>query len=221
MHGYPPFDLRLFNFQNGCYYFIGDPTDFGYAGDTFSYYGAHPILAGYGGGWCFMIGPHRHFWRPWSPLFVTVGPWYYWEGPFDPFFWTYWPYYHFYYRSHYPHYYARGAFFRGHMVAPRITTVPRPQRYGNAWHGTGGAYRAGPMAPHGTAPAPGGAYRAAPTTPHGAAPAPGINRAAPVAPRTGAPAPIGGFAPHNYSAPVPHSGGGGAHFGGGGGRFRR
>src|SRR5512138_140129 len=101
IHGYPPFDLRLFSFQNGCYYFIGDPTDFGYAGETYSYYGAHPILAGYGGGWCFMIGPHRHAWRPWSPLFTTVGPWYYWEGPYDPFFWTYWPYYHFYYRSHY------------------------------------------------------------------------------------------------------------------------
>jgi hypothetical protein len=217
VHGYPPFDLRLFSFQNGCYYFIGDPTDFGYAGNTFSYYGAHPILATYGGGWCFMIGPHRHFWRPWSPLFVTVGPWFYWEGPFDPFFWTYWPYYHFYYRSHYPHYYARGAFFRGHAVAPRITTVPRPQRYGNAWHGAGGAYRAGPMAPHGAAPAPGGANRAAPVAPHGAVPAAGANRAAPTAPRTSAPS--GGFAPHNYSAPAPRSGGG-AHFGGGG-RFRR
>jgi hypothetical protein len=217
VHGYPPFDLRLFSFQNGCYYFIGDPTDFGYAGNTFSYYGAHPILATYGGGWCFMIGPHRHVWRPWSPLFVTVGPWFYWEGPFDPFFWTYWPYYHFYYRSHYPHYYARGAFFRGHTVAPRIATVPRPQRYGNAWHGAGGAYHAGPMAPHGAAPTPGGANRAAPVAPHGAVPAPGANRAAPMAPRTNAPS--GGFAPHNYSAPAPRSGGG-AHFGGGG-RFRR
>jgi len=163
---YAPVELRLFSFRDGCYYFIGDPTDFGYAGNTFSYYGAHPILATYGGGWCFMIGPHRHFWRPWSPLFVTVGPWFYWEGPFDPFFWTYWPYYHFYYRSHYPHYYARGAFFRGHAVAPRITTVPRPQRYGSAWHGAGGAYRAGPMAPQGAAPAPGPAYRAPPATPH-------------------------------------------------------
>ena len=183
VHGYPPFDLRLFSFQNGCYYFIGDPTDFGYAGDTFSYYGAHPILAGYGGGWCFMIGPHRHFWRPWSPLFVTVGSWYYWEGPFDPFFWTYWPYYHFYYRSHYPQYYARGAFFRGHAVAPRITTVPRPQRYGNAWHGAGGAYRAGPMGPRG---------------------------AAPMAPRGGVQAPSGSFTPRNFSAPAaPRSGGGG------------
>jgi hypothetical protein len=206
MHDYPPFDLRLFSFQNGCYYFIGDPTDFGYAGNTYSYYGAHPILASYGGGWCFMIGPHRHFWRPWSPLFVTVGSWFYWEGPYDPFFWTYWPFYHYYYRTHYPHYYARGAFFRGHAVAPRIAVVPRPQRYGGAWHGAGGGYRATPMAPHGTGPSPGGVYRAAPTSPH-----------------AGAPAPSGGVAPHNYSAPAPRTGGGGGHFGGGhiGGHGRR
>jgi hypothetical protein len=201
VHGYPPFDLRLFSFQNGCYYFVGDPTDFGYVGETYSYYGAHPILAGYGGGWCFMIGPHRHFWHPWSPMFVTVGPWFYWEGPYDPFFWTYWPFYHYYYRTHYPRYYAHGAFFRGHMVAPRIASVPRPQRYGSAWHGAGGTFRAGPTAPHGTGPAP------------------GMNRAAPVAPRTGAPAPNGGPAPRNFSAP--RSSGGGAHFGGGGGHFRR
>jgi hypothetical protein len=116
-------------------------------------------------------------------MFVTVGSWFYWEGPYDPFFWTYWPFYHYYYRTHYPHYYARGAFFHGHAVAPRITSVPRPQRYGGAWHGAGGTYRA-----------------------------------APPAPRTGAPAPSGGFAPRNYSAPVPRSGG--AHFGGGG-HFRR
>jgi hypothetical protein len=232
MHGYPPFDLRLFSFQNGCYYFIGDPTDFGYAGDTYSYYGAHPVMAGYGGGWCFMIGAHRHFWRPWSPFFVTVGPWFYWEGPYDPFFWTYWPFYHYYYRSHYPTYYARGAFFRGHTVAPRITSVPRPMgRAGTAWHGAGhgGAYRAAPMAPRG-GPAAGGAYRGAPTVPRG--PAPGTGGG--VAPRNySAPAPGGGFAPRNYSPPA--SGGGfaprsfsppaarpsggsfgGGHFGGGG-----
>jgi hypothetical protein len=239
MHGYPPFDLRLFNYQNGCYYFIGDPTDFGYAGNTFSYYGAHPILGAYGGGWCFMIGPHRHFWRPWSPMFVTVGSWFYWEGPYDPFFWTYWPYYQFYYRSHYPTYYARGAFFRGHMVAPRIMSVPRPVR-GAAWQGAGGNYRAAPMSPRG-GPAP-GVYRAAPMAPHGAAPAPTHYRAAPMAPHGAAPmmaphgggpapgafraapsAPSGGFAPHNFSAPASRSGGGGAHVGGGhfGGHGRR
>jgi hypothetical protein len=148
VHPYPPFDLRLFTLENGCYYFIGDPSDFGYTGETYSYYGAHPILAAYGGGWCFMIGPHRHFWRPWSPLFVTVGPWFYWEGPYDPFFWTYWPYYHFYYRAHYPRYYGHGAFFHGnHMVAPRIQTVPRIQRSPAAWHGAGGSFRAAPVGP--------------------------------------------------------------------------
>ncbi len=202
VHAYPPFDLRLFNFDNGCYYFIGDPTDFGYVGTTYGYYGAHPILPAYGGGWCFMVGPHRHFWRPWSPLFVTVGPWYYWEGPYDPFFWTYWPFYHYYYRTHYSQYYAHGAFFRGHRVAPRITSVPRPQRYGGAWHGAGGSHPGRPMPPRGTSPAPAGMGRAAPMAPRGRAPAPG-----------------GGIAPRSLSTPRT----GGAHFGGGhmGGRGRR
>jgi hypothetical protein len=184
LHGYPPFDLRLFSLQNGCYYFIGDPTDFGYAGASYSYYGAHPILAAYGGGWCFMIGPHRHVWRPWSPLFVTVGSWYYWQGPYDPFFWTYWPYYHFYYRSHYPHYYGHGAFFRSHMVAPRITHVPRPVR-GIGGFRAGNGYRAAPMSPRVGAPRPG--MRAAPFAPHAGRPGPGNFRAAPAVPRGAAP----------------------------------
>jgi hypothetical protein len=241
VHPYPPFDLRLFSNQNGCYYFIGDPTDFGYAGDSYSYYGAHPILASYGGGWCFMIGAHHHFWRPWSPLFVTVGPWFYWEGPYDPFFWTYWPYYHFYYRSHYPTYYSHGAFFRGHAVAPRITNVPRPPRYGGGWHG---GYRGGAMAPRAGGPAP-GFGRVGPMN-RGPAPAPGPAMGHPGTAAPRGPAPGGGFAPrtfsppagsHGYtpasprsfspapsrgfSTPAPRSGGssfGGGHFGGRGRR---
>jgi hypothetical protein len=208
IHPYPPFDLRLFTLRNGCYYFIGDPTDFGYAGESYSYYGAHPILDIYGGGWCFMIGPHRHFWRPWSPLFATVGPWFYWEGPYDPFFWTYWPFYHYYYRTHYPHYYAHGAFFRSHAVAPRIVSVPRPVRYGTAWHGAGGPgpMRATPIGPRGAAPGPG--YRVAPNV----APSGGV-RAPMMAPRA---APSGGIAPRSFSAP--RGGGGGMHVGGHGRR---
>jgi hypothetical protein len=227
VHPYPPFDLRLFSLQNGCYYFIGDPTDFGYAGSTYSYYGAHPILGAYGGGWCFMIGPHRHFWRPWSPLFVTVGPWFYWQGPYDPFFWTYWPYYHFYYRSHYPHYYSRGAFFRGHAVAPRITSVPRPPHYGGPMRG---GYRGAGMAPRVGGPGP-GMNRGAPMMRGPAAgQGPGMYRPGPGAQR--GPAVGGGFTPRNfappasrgYSAPVPRGGApfGGGHFGGGsvgGGHF--
>ena len=112
MHNYAPFDLRLFSHREGCYYFIGDPRDFGYTGQIYSYYGAHPVADVYGGGWCFMVGGHYHWWRPWSPYFTVVGPWYYWDGPYDPFFWSYWPYYSFYYRSYYPSYYAGGRYYR-------------------------------------------------------------------------------------------------------------
>ncbi len=136
-HTYPPFDLRLFSFRDGCYYFVGDPTDFGYRGRTYSYWGAHPVLDGYGGGWCFMIGGHGHMWEPWSPYFVMTGPWHYWYGPYDAFFWGYYPYWAHYYRSYYPHYYAGGRFSRGRdvHVAPPITSVPPPSAANTAASG--------------------------------------------------------------------------------------
>src|ERR1051325_7767214 len=127
---YPPVHLRLFSYRDGCYYFIGDPRDFGYTGQSYSYYGAHPVLDSYGGGWCFMMGGHYHLWQPWSPYFTVVGPWYYWYGPYDPFFWSYWPYYSFYYRTYYPSYYAGGRYYRTWRSAPAITRVPP-----NAWRG--------------------------------------------------------------------------------------
>jgi hypothetical protein len=162
MHNYAPFDLRLFAYRNGCYYFIGDPRDFGYTGQVYSYYGAHPILDSYGGGWCFMIGPHYHWWRPWSPYFTVVGPWYYWYGPYDPFFWAYWPYYSFYYRSYYPAYYAGGRYYRTYRAAPGITRVPPTGWRGSpagaaSWRGSptasaGAGWRGYPTAPAATAP---------------------------------------------------------------------
>jgi hypothetical protein len=136
-HTYAPVDLRLFAFKDGCYHFVSDPRDFGYAGPTYSYYGAHPVLPDYGGGWCFMMGGHGHFWRPWSHHFTVVGPWFYWQGPYDPYFWSYWPYYSFYYRSYYPRYYAGGRFGRDRSfhVAPRITRVPPAPAHapGSSW----------------------------------------------------------------------------------------
>jgi hypothetical protein len=183
LHEYAPFDLRLFTFHEGCYYFVGDPHDFGYAGETYSYYGAHPIHDSYGGGWCFMIGPHSHWWRPWSPYFTVVGSWYYWNGPYDPFFWAYWPYYSFYYRSYYPSYYAGGRFYQTWRAAPPINRVPStgwrggpgggggwrgtpqggasaPLRYGNGGYGAGGGWRGSPVpytsSPLRTAPSGGG-----------------------------------------------------------------
>jgi hypothetical protein len=153
LHPYPPFDLRLFTLRNGCYYFVGDPTDFGYRGSTYSYYGAHPVHDHHGGGWCFMIGGHAHGWRPWSPYFTVSGPWFYWYGPYDHFFWNHWPYYAHYYRSYYPRYYSGGRFYRGHRhqraVAPPIGRMAaRPARA----MPSGGGFSNPPMG--GSAPAP-------------------------------------------------------------------
>ena len=169
---YPPVDLRLFSYHQGCYYFIGDPRDFGYGGQAYSYYGAHPVLDVYGGGWCFMMGGHYHLWRPWSPYFTVVGPWYYWYGPYDPFFWSYWPYYWFYYRSYYPTYYAGGRFYRGggyRAAPPILARVPTTSMRGSppAMAAGGSNFRGSPPAGggstgawRGSAPAPGAASQA-------------------------------------------------------------
>jgi hypothetical protein len=156
LHPYPPFDLRLFVLREGCYHFVGDPTDFGYRGQTYSYYGAHPVLETYGGGWCFMIGGHAHWWRPWSPYFTVAGPWYYWYGPYDPFFWNHWPYYAHYYRAYYPRYYGGGRFYRGRrqdrVVAPPVGRMRGAPVRGMA-AASGGGFSVPPMG--GGAPTPG------------------------------------------------------------------
>ncbi|MDB4979697.1 MAG: hypothetical protein JWM82_449 [Myxococcales bacterium] len=236
VHDYAPFDLRLFQYHEGCYYFVGDPRDFGYTGETFSYYGAHPIADGYGGGWCFMIGAHSHWWRPWSPNFTVVGPWYYWNGPYDPFFWSYWPYYSFYYRSYYPSYYSGGRYSRTWRAAPGISRVP-PTTWrgspgnGGAWRGSPGAARGGQ--PYGSAPGAGGwrgapvggnAWRAAPQSSGGGWRGSPVPNTSPLRGSPGGgwhPAPSGGGGWHS----APSGGGwhgapsGGGFRGGGGGGF--
>jgi hypothetical protein len=195
MHAYPPIDLRLFAFRDGCYYFTGDPTDFGYAGTVFPYYGAHPVQDAYGGGWCFMIGGHSHAWRPWSPYFVVTGSWYYWRGAYDPYFWSYWPYYSHYYRSYYPRYYSGGRYFRGHgyRAAPPIRSVPR----GSGWRGSpaaGNSYGGGsPMGDRPTV-APAQVWRGNGQAPTVAAPTRNVWRGSPngggtYPPRTVSPSP--------------------------------
>ncbi len=225
-HFYAPIDLRLFSYRDGCYYFIGDPRDFGYAGSTYSYYGAHPVLDTYGGGWCFMMGGHYHLWRPWSAYFTVVGPWFYWQGAYDPFFWSYWPYYSFYYRSYYGHYYGGGRFHRSRNfhVAPPIRRVPPTAApSGSSWRGR----------PPGTvtAPSPGG-LRGAPVGGGGYVGGPsyrGVPGSA-VPPRAAAPfrasPPSRGWSSPSNSTAIPFraapSGGrsGGPSGGGGGGHFR-
>jgi hypothetical protein len=202
---YPPVDLRLFSYHQGCYYFIGDPRDFGYTGQAYSYYGAHPVLDVYGGGWCFMMGGHNHLWRPWSLYFTVVGPWYYWYGPYDPFFWSYWPYYSFYYRTYYPSYDAGGRYYHGgYRAAPPISRVPA-----TAWRGTtpgmasgSSNFRGSP--PAGVGPSSQGGWR-------GAAPASGASSVAPFRSTTPSTSPGSTFR-------SPSSGFGGGWRGGGGHR---
>jgi hypothetical protein len=127
-HFYPPMDLRLFVRHGRCYFFVGDPVDFGYAGATFAYHGAHPVAPAQGGGWCFMIGTHGHAWGPWSANFRVKGGVLWWPGPYDGYFATYWPYYAYFYRDDYPRYYGEGAWRRaqGGHIAPPIGRVPSP-----------------------------------------------------------------------------------------------
>lgn len=188
---YPPIDTRLFAYRDGCYYFTGDPRDFGYGGQTYSYYGAHPVLATYGGGWCFMMGGHAHLWSPWSPYFTVVGPWYYWRGAYDPFFWSYWPYYSHYYRSYYPHYYGGGRFYRGGFhAAPPIHRIPA-----SVWRGTTPGH--GPPGGRGY-----GRDVAAPVTRGGpAAPMPRPGSTPPPAQPQAGPAPTFGRPSHGFGTP--------------------
>ena len=99
-HTYPPFDLRLFAFKDGCYYFIGDPKDFGYPGADLQLLrrppGAWTTTAAAGASWSAgtptggVRGRRISWWR--AP--GSTG-----TGRTTPFFWSYWPYYAIYYRS--------------------------------------------------------------------------------------------------------------------------
>jgi hypothetical protein len=227
-HFYAPFDLRLFRLNGSCYNFVGDPQDFGYVGTVYSYYGAHPIHDTYGGGWCFMVGGHHHWWQPWSQSFVIVNSWYYWNGPYDAVFWNYWPYYSYYYQSYYPHYYGGGRWWRHRdaHVAPRITHIP--SHYARGWRanpGSGGNWRGG--APGGGGNWRGGAPGTVAPTPRHGAPATGNWQAsgggwrggtssATVTPPSRAPAPSpssGGWGSRG-TAPAPAANSGGWHGGG-------
>jgi hypothetical protein len=218
---YPPVDLRLFSYRQGCYYFIGDPRDFGYGGQVYSYYGAHPVLDVYGGGWCFMMGGHNHLWQPWSPYFTVVGPWNYWYGPYDPFFWSYWPYYSFYYRSYYPSYYAGGRYYRGggYRAAPPISRVPATAWRGSPPGSAGGGFRGTPP----TGAAATGAWRGAPATGWAASTAPFRSTVPSTGSgfRGGSPSPTGSPS-SGFSSPFRGSPSGGGFSGGfrGGGRRR-
>ena len=92
-HDYPPSDPRLYRQVNGQYYFVGDPTPFGYDGPRYSFYGPHPIAdAGvqFGGPtYCYLKGPHYHWYAPPPEAhFEMRGGAYWYVGAYDPVYYS-------------------------------------------------------------------------------------------------------------------------------------
>ena len=67
-HEYAPVDLEQYNVIDGVYHFIGDPTWYEYdetiVEELVWYEYHHPVPTLWGGGYCYIWGPHRHWWRP-------------------------------------------------------------------------------------------------------------------------------------------------------------
>ena len=128
---YPPLDPYLFIERDGCFYFVGDPRDFGYQGETYAYYGSHPVAYDHGGGFCFHVGTHFHLWGPFGPYFMLSDGWWGWAGPLPAWYWWYYPYYHRYWTGYYPRYYGGGRYHHpppraGGGIVARPSTPPRP-----------------------------------------------------------------------------------------------
>jgi hypothetical protein len=92
-HDYPPSDPRLYREVNGQYYFVGDPTPYGYEGPRYSFYGPHPIAdvnVQFGAPtYCYIHGPHYHWYAPPADAhFEMRGGAYWYVGAFDPVFYA-------------------------------------------------------------------------------------------------------------------------------------
>ncbi|HEY3355185.1 MAG TPA: hypothetical protein VGQ83_18175 [Polyangia bacterium] len=136
-HPYPPFDDQLFQEDNGGYDFVGDPVDFGYVGAVFWFVDAHPVASGWGHGWCYRTGPHRHLYRPWGTSFRLGGRGYAYTGPYDAAYWRHRSFFVDFWNRTYPAHYHGGRYLS--------TRVPAsPGRW--AAYRPGGRYYRAPVA---------------------------------------------------------------------------
>src|SRR5262249_23814983 len=148
-HEYAPFDSYLFTQENGYYYFIGDPGDFGYAGnDLYPYFGPHPVALVYGGGYCYYPGAHRHRFAPWTKFFVNSNGWLVYHGPVSPWFNQYRGAYAQYFRDVYS---RRVVYVRDHRGTPPPRTSVAPVQRMVISH-RAGVTKAAPPAPSRTPP---------------------------------------------------------------------
>ena len=132
VHDFPVFDRHLFRESNGYAYFVGDPTDFGYASTTYVYGGNHPLDPSLGGGYCYMDWPHRHSFAPFSTMFVLNAGAYMWTGA--------WAANYYADRSLYVNYF--GGYYRNYYLGGRYFSL-RPSHAYIGWGGHRPMYRPG------------------------------------------------------------------------------
>jgi hypothetical protein len=133
-HTYKPEDEKVFRYDDNTYVFIGDPTAHGWVGPKIGYYGHHKVPLAWGGGWCFISGPHYHFYRP-VGAFSYVGGVYYWVGGYsDPWYIRWRPHYE---RVFSTYYTTRPGYVRPVIYAPppRVYVGPRVSVPVAAWSG--------------------------------------------------------------------------------------
>ncbi|HVV17584.1 MAG TPA: hypothetical protein VHH90_10300 [Polyangia bacterium] len=149
-HDYPPSDPRLYRAVGGQYYFVGDPTPFGYDGPRYSFYGPHPVAdANVTFGtptYCYLNGPHYHWYAP-PPTaqFEMRGGAYWYVGAYEPVFYAERPRFVVVNEVYAPLAYERPIIdvaiappaFRGEIMVggPGWMGGPRGWREGPAWHG--------------------------------------------------------------------------------------
>jgi hypothetical protein len=90
VHSFAPGDTRVYRVHDDEYYFVGDPTPFGYDGQRYSYYGPHPIAELTVSGepaYCYLDGPHSHVsMPPTGATFEQRAGVYFYMGAFPPTF---------------------------------------------------------------------------------------------------------------------------------------
>src|SRR5215831_2377595 len=91
VHPFAPVDVRVYRVYDDEYYFIGDPTPFGYEGPEYSYYGPHPVFEVSFGEpvYCYLDGPHFHWYQPTATVtasFEFRGGAFWYIGAYDPIF---------------------------------------------------------------------------------------------------------------------------------------
>jgi hypothetical protein len=90
IHSFGPGDARVYRVQDDEYYFVGDPTPYGYDGQRYSYYGPHPLAELTVSGapaYCYLVGPHYHVsMPPPESSFEQRSGVYFYMGAFPPTF---------------------------------------------------------------------------------------------------------------------------------------